>query len=561
MKNTYLELLRVLDGIEKKYSNDPASSIIAGAYALWLARTLNQMDIEKISDFLYEREKNETIRLFILSKLESHWDEYRRYITAFSANDLENFILTYKFENVKTPIVGVSEKLNQLFAKLLDVKNTDSIADMGVGVGDFLKTVHSICPEAQLWGNDISTTAIAIVLIKSKFLDGKLTIVQEDMFASKEHIIFDKIHCFPPWSMKLGVMPSARDFITTLPPTVPVLKGTGATEWIFALRMLSSLKENGKATMLMPNGGTFNLLDTAIRKYFVERGMIEAVIALPARLLDFTPIPSTIIVFSNKNTHIKMVDATQLGSKGRRNVELTDQDIEKILNATLNNDEEISKFVSNEEILKNDSVLNPGRYVRKEIVLKNSVPFGNVIKSIIRGANLTSKDFDELSSKESTEFQYLMLSNINDGMIDEDLPYLKGIDSRLARFCLQPNDLIFSKIGSPFKIAIATERPQKIVATGNLFIIRLDETLADPYYIKAFLESEIGMNILSTAAVGAAVANLSTEAIKNINIDLPSLDKQKEIANRYKAKLSEINYLRKKLSQAIDSLSQIITEE
>ena len=104
---------------------------------------------------------------------------------------------------------------------------------------------------------------------------------------------------------------------------------------------------------------------------------------------------------------------------------------------------------------------------------------------------------------------------------------------------------------------------QKIVANGNLFIIRLDETVADPYYIKAFLESETGITLLKSIAVGAAMPNLSAEAIRNMQIDLPPLEKQKVIANRYRAKQNEIVLLKRKLAQAKDSLGQIFasTEE
>ena len=91
-----------------------------------------------------------------------------------------------------------------------------------------------------------------------------------------------------------------------------------------------------------------------------------------------------------------------------------------------------------------------------------------------------------------------------------------------------------------------------------MFIIRLDENVADPYYIKAFLESETGITLLKSIAVGAAMPNLSTEAIRNMQIDLPPLQRQKEIAHRYKAKLTEIVLLKRKLAQAVDSLGQIL---
>ena len=105
-----------------------------------------------------------------------------------------------------------------------------------------------------------------------------------------------------------------------------------------------------------------------------------------------------------------MVDATQLGNKGRRNVELTDADISRIVRAVSGDEGEICKSVSKGEILANDSVLNPGRYLQKNIKLKNGVPFGSIIRSISRGASLSGSELDRLASTTPTGFQYLMLS-------------------------------------------------------------------------------------------------------------------------------------------------------
>ena len=555
MNNEILELANVLESIEKGYAADPYAGVIAGAYALWLGATKECVDIENLNGFLQENEENENIRMFLLDQLAKHWTEYRRHITAFSPEQLKELILTYKkLDYIRGPILSAPEKLHELVIALLDIKDGESVADMGAGVGDFLKKVHFTYPNATLWGNEIATMATAVAMIRAKFFDGKLTIVQEDMFASKsDDVEFDKI-------LRLGIMPSARIFLESQPPTLPAFKGTNACEWIFALRMLTSLKATGRAALLMANGGTFNLLDTPIRKYFVERGMIEAVVALPARLLDYTAVASSIVIFGNGNTHVQMVDATKLGNKGRRKVELTDADIARIVNAMAGKDDEIGKRVSKEEILANDSVLNPGRYLQENITLANAVSFGSVIKSISRGASFKGEELDELSSSTPTEFQYLMVSNIKDGFMDDELPYLREMDKNLERFCLQPNDLILSKIGYPFKVAVAGENKHKIMANGNLFIIRLDEDAADPYYIKAFLESEIGVTLLKSVAVGTAMPNLSTEAIRNMQIDLPALPKQREIAKRYKAKAGEIVLLKRKLAQAIDSLGQILTD-
>lgn len=56
--------------------------------------------------------------------------------------------------------------------------------------------------------------------------------------------------------------------------------------------------------------------------------------------------------------------------------------------------------------------------------------FETVIKNITRGAQIKASVLDEIVSDKPTNMQYLMLANLQDGIISDELPYLKGIDSK-----------------------------------------------------------------------------------------------------------------------------------
>ena len=52
-------------------------------------------------------------------------------------------------------------------------------------------------------------------------------------------------------------------------------------------------------------------------------------------------------------------------------------------------------------------------------------------------------------------------------------------------------------------MAIASVKEgNKILANGNLYVIELDEDKINPYFLKAYLESENGKAALSRVAVG-----------------------------------------------------------
>ena len=165
-------------------------------------------------------------------------------------------------------------------------------------------------------------------------------------------------------------------------------------------------------------------------------------------------------------------------------------------------------------------------------------------------------------SNEVTNMQYLMLANIQNGMIDDKLPYLSSIEPKYEKYCLKNNDLILSKNGYPYKVAVASVREdQRILANGNLYIIELDEDRANPYYVKAFFESEQGVATLKNITAGATIPNIGVDKLKKVLIPLPSMEEQNRIAQKYQAAQDEIAMLKLRLERAIDKLHHVFDEE
>ena len=127
---------------------------------------------------------------------------------------------------------------------------------------------------------------------------------------------------------------------------------------------------------------------------------------------------------------------------------------------------------------------------------------------------------------------------------------------------MKDNHLILSKNGYPYKIAIAKiQEGQRILANGNLYIIELDEDKVNPYYLKAFFESEQGIAVLKSITVGATIPNIGVDKLKKVEIPLPSLEVQKRIAERYQATLDEIAAYKSKMEKAMNLLNHIFDEE
>lgn len=336
-----------------------------------------------------------------------------------------------------------------------------------------------------------------------------------------------------------------------------------SSDWVFNLAIMDQLKEDGKAVVIMTNGSTWNNSDKKIRQFFVENGYIESVISLAPNLIEGASIPVSLFILSHNNKSVRVVDAKNLFKNERRKNHLTQDHINTILNM-LQGDGELSTTKTIEELSKNEYVLNASRYFDILPTIENGVEFGSVIKNITRGFQLKAADLDELKSPTPTNYQYLMLSNMNDGVVslDNDDQYLKEIPEKLEKYCIKNKTLILSKTGMPaFKSAVAQiDDNTKVVANGNLFVIELDENKVNPFYIQAFFASHLGETVLKSIYTGATIPTITLDKLKKMIIPLPSLKEQEVVAQKYAA-VNELISLNRKVEQTKNHMKQIFEEK
>lgn len=478
----------------------------------------------------------------------------------FALAALVNYVEKDVKETMYTP-----DSILKLVHKLLNVQPNDRVADICCGSGSYFVSAALEENRATYFGYELNAENSTIAQMRSELIDANIQVnlcdafnlVMKDNSGEK----FDKIFSNYPFGLRQKNLGAGADYVKQLSERYPGISKATSSDWVFNSLLCDLLTENGKAIGIMTNGSTWNSIDIPIRKYFVENRMIESVIALPDRMFVSTHIPTTLIVFSHNNDSVRMIDATNICHSGRRLNEFSDTDIANIIEA-LSVDSEYSKEISIEELRVNEYSLSLSRYVEEGLKFSNGVPFGNVIKRITRGASCTARQLDEMVSEGVTNMQYLMLANIQDGIIDDKLPYLSSIDSKYEKYCLKNNSLILSKNGYPYKVAVASVKEgQRILANGNLYIIELDEEKANPYYIKAFFESEQGNAVLRSITVGGVIPNIGINKLRQVEIPIPSMAEQERIAQKYQATLDEISVLKLRLKKAINKLHHIVDEE
>lgn len=498
---------------------------------------------------------------FIKGNIENLWSVAIEIGETYTEDTLLAVVLWWPLQGNK--FMGECEtpqSIVRLANEILQISN-DKVADFCSGIGTFLMSAIEKNPESQFYGVELVIDVKEVAEIRTELISDRVKIEQKSVLSIDDSLMFDKIFCDYPWGIREKDSIGSSDELKAIYDVIPEAQ-KAAGDWVFIINVMNHLNKNGKAVVSVSNGVTWNGgINTVIREKFVKKGFVEAVIALPANLYLNTGIACSLLILSRNNKNIRMIDATEMVSVGRRQNVLSDENISKIIEL-LNTDGDNSKLVSIREVAENEYTLNPSRYLQKEMVIKNGVPFESVIKNITRGAQIKASVLDEIVSDEPTNMQYLMLANLQDGIISEDLPYLKEIDSKYEKYCIKNGSLVISKNVSPVKMAIASvQEGNKILANGNLYVIELDEDKINPYFLEAYLESENGKASLSRVAVGATLLNLPVEGLKKITIPLPELKIQKIIADKYYAKINEIKELKHRLEKATAELEHIYTEE
>lgn len=151
----------------------------------------------------------------------------------------------------------------------------------------------------------------------------------------------------------------------------------GKADWGWVQHILSSLKDNGRAAIVLDTGaasrgsGNANTnKEKEVRKWFIDHDLIEGVLYLPENLFYNTTSPGIIIFLNNKKPaelkdKIFLVNASKEFVKGDLKNYISDEQIENI-SETYQGKKEIegfSQFIGKEEIAKNDYNISPSRYI------------------------------------------------------------------------------------------------------------------------------------------------------------------------------------------------------
>lgn len=465
------------------------------------------------------------------------------------------------------PLSSVSW-INELVIEILKIHGGKTLYNVDCGTGDFILEMFNNSNLERAIGHTYSEENFIISKIKAFFSVNKFDVVKSIFFtpALENNEKVDMIYNSYPLMLKyereeIASMIDSWDFPISFPFDFEK-KYSANLLWI--LNSLQSIKLDGIVIALIPNGVLFNSIDTDIRKYLVENNYINTIISLPTGILPFTGVASSLIILKKNNNHhsIKMIDATEISCIQRRGKIFTQEDIAYIVDLYKSERHTEKSFdVTLDEIVKNDFYLGIGRYYTYSLI--NPCTLGNVSRNIFRGYQINAKELDQISienEEEDSEYRIINISDIRaEGFVSRVLKAVRIEDTRkFNKYCVKDGDIIITAKNTTIKSAIYRSHGNyKAILTGNLIAIRVNETKLNPYYLKAFLDSQQGESVIKSIQTGTSIITLNPNSLKEMKISLLDMSLQSEIAEEYMKNLNYIEDLLNKYNEAFDYSAKI----
>ena len=268
------------------------------------------------------------------------------------------------------------QQVSKLLAKIVTLgkDKLKNVYDPTCGSGSLLLRVARECNVVSFYGQEMVSTTYNLARMNMLLHGVKYNRFHIENNDTLEHpdpkikdMKFDAVVANPPYSANWSADQSFLDDerFSRYGKLAPKSKA----DYAFVQHMLYHLDDAGTMAVVLPHGVLFRgAAEEVIRKYIIkEKNWLDAVIGLPANLFYGTSIPTCVLVFKKCRTtdDILFIDASKEFESGKNQNILSDENVEKILNAYKERKdvEKYAHVAKLSEIEENEYNLNIPRYV------------------------------------------------------------------------------------------------------------------------------------------------------------------------------------------------------
>ena len=507
-------------------------------------------------------------RKLISEKSEAEFNRFSQLFCDFSEFELKSLIKEAVFGLFNKDSFHSTRQLNQVVYNLLGLDKPDcnAVLDAFCSEGDFL--VSLLSPDIQenrvpsaIYACDPNQTKTFIAdLLADIFGTGstKVKVAYEDCLVALPDIEFNRARIFGPLAVRK--QDEISNVNTTLFPDLPS-KNIAHSQWSYIDRIFKNDIPDFRAVALVTGNALWDSQTETYRSRFIESGYLEGVIALPQRVVPFTSVSLFLLVLSNGNKQVKFLDAASFVLKEIKGLGGNDMAVNLDVGRLIDGYDlcQTVKPVEQAAALKN---LVPSIANAKKKEIKNAIRLGD-FADVFAGSQYTLRNFADVLSDEWTGHSILTSNDINDHYINcEALQNIVFRDGKFDKFAVEFGDVIISAKSSKIKIGVVDFQPKgKIIVTGGMIVVRPLKDKLNPFYLKAFFDSELGQQELKTIQKGVVVVSINAKDVSEIAIPYVDMQKQERIACKYQNNVSSLIALREETKKIEKTLAGLFDEE
>lgn len=559
--------VQALMDVAQRYSLNPGVAVVAAAYAALLAtRQGRGFPLPELEAILQgEKRLPGHVRSFLEEQLAEHWDEHRRTAGAFDEEALVDFFGNEALQVLQAGRCDFTTQpaVDPLCIGLLELAKGNTFADLNCGSGKFVRKAWFALWDAAGsdeglsvagWSQDGGLASLAFMLCDVAGVRAR--ILEKSAFETCTER-YDRILLVPPFGMEMRALniSRAQALLEERFGNFPPLKRLSA-DWVFAARAASLLAPGGRAVVAVPLNALNGTQGRVYREFLVRNRLIESVISLPRGYLQGTQMPFALLVMREGVKEIKFVDGGHYAS--RRPDGTAALDAQTLLRDHRDlHDYEAVTTKAIDKVFAQDCNLMPDFHLEGGLSYNNARPLGDLVKDIRRGAKLAPEAWVPAAGEGEAPVRKVSLKHFGDGMLDDELPGLAAVPAGAEEAVAESGDLLVSRMGPPFKMAVVGPHTGRLVADENVWIVRTggDRTLA--HYLRAYLESEAGSKWLARMATGGGLQTVSAKNLAKIPVPDAEPEKLAAIAGALEEATREACEARRRLAASLAAMKRV----
>ena len=356
----------------------------------------------------------------------------------------------------------------------------------------------------------------------------------------------------------------------------PTFVNTNDSTSIYLQFIIDSLKEGGKAVVLVPQGFLFSNATgvKGLKEMMIDSDWLDAVISLPQGIfMPYSGVSSAIICLDLNKEKAKsffFIDASNI-ELSKTNVKqkiIKDDHIEEIIRVfqerPIQNNSELkigTTLLSSEEIKDNGYDFTPKRYVFNISEEAQIALFGDeYADELIELSDIIEKFPAPFSLSHLKSLKWLKTREMKSSLVDFRITAeeIEEVNSGISKntSALQSNALLITTHFNSLKPTYFIYEKEPILISNNINAFAIKEDIISPEYLISQLYAPYFLRQLDKIRKGSSQSYFSIRDFLKLRIKVPNnQDQQKVLYEKARR-----NFLEKKVSQ-VDELTQELIKQ